>query len=135
MVGGLLVSYLAVFGAGYHLAPKEPLDAEVTNKGLITVDTTKVLAATVESLREENRLLVFSYKGTAQVRANHTDMWLFEGEQELSVPAVVNYYLNLSRLSLADVTYDKDAKLVRIRLPGITLGDIAFEPEHATTVS
>ena len=51
------------------------------------------------------------------------------------MPAVVNYYVDLSQLSLADVSYNKAAKIVTVRLPRVTLGDIAFQPENATTIN
>lgn len=134
-IGLLAATHVAALGVGYVVAPKQPIDSEVKHTGLFTVDTTKVLATTVESLREENKLLVFSYKGTAKVQAERTFLWLFGGEQELSVPAVVTYYLDLSDLSLADVHYDEKAKLVTVKLPKVTMGDIAFQPENATTIN
>jgi hypothetical protein len=111
------------------------LDEEAKHQGLFVQNTSKILAATVESLREENRLLVLSYKGSAKVTAEQTVLWLFEGRQELQVPAVVSYYIDLSELTLADVTFDEKAKLVRVRLPKLSIGDIAFQPENATTVN
>ena len=124
---------LAAFGLGYVVAPDGPLDKQVRYTGLASTSTTQVLSATVESLKGQNKLLVFSYKGTATVTAKNTELWLFEGRQNLIVPAVVNYYLDLSELSLADVSFDEKAKLVRVKLPQLQIGDIAFQPESATT--
>lgn len=140
MKGGPLLalaaaSHLVAVGAGYALAPKQELDLEAEHQGFFVKNTNQVLAATVESLREENRLLVFSYKGSAKVKAGTTVLGFFEGRQELQVPAVVNYYIDLSQLTLADVTFDEKAKLVRVGLPKLTIGDIAFQPEAATTVN
>ncbi len=126
---------LAAFGLGYWIAPKEQLDTVVEHTGFLQKDTKKVLSATVESLRNENKLLVFAYKGTARVRIERTKFWVFGATQELIVPGVVNYYLDLSKLSLADVTYDDKAKLVRVKLPPIVMGDIAFQPELATAIN
>ncbi len=131
----LVVSHLAVAGGVYALTDRRPVDTEVRHTGFFTVETTKVLATTVESLRDENRLLVFSYKGDARVTAERTRFWLLSGTQELSVPAVVNYYLDLSELTLADVSYNDAARVVTVRLPAVTLGDIAFQPENASTVN
>ncbi|WP_288338445.1 DUF4230 domain-containing protein [uncultured Sphingomonas sp.] len=129
------MSHLAVAGGVYALTDRRPVDTEVRHTGFFTVETTKVLATTVESLRDENRLLVFSYKGDARVTAERTRFWLLSGTQELSVPAVVNYYLDLSELTLADVSYNDAARVVTVRLPAVTLGDIAFQPENASTVN
>lgn len=131
----LIVSHLAVAGGVYALTDRRPVDTEVKNEGFFRVDTTRVLAATVESLRTDNKLVVFSYKGTAKVEAQRTLWGILGGTQELNVPAVVPYHLDLSDLSLGDVTYNDAAKVVTVRLPKVTLGDIAFQPENATTIN
>ena len=50
---------IAAFGVGYVVAPNEPLDTMVEIRGFIRTTTTQVLSATVDSLRNENKLLVF----------------------------------------------------------------------------
>lgn len=129
----LVGSSLAAFGVGYVVAPKEPLDNNVEDRGFFATTTSQVLSTTVDSLRNENKLLVFSYKGTAKVRAEIDGLFFFNGEQNLMVPAAVNYFLDLSQLTLADVVLDEKAKLVRVKLPKLQLGDIAFQPESAMT--
>ena len=131
----LVVSCLAAFGLGYIVAPTEQLDTEATDSGLFSKTTTQVLSVTVESLRKENKLQVFTYKGGAKVSTGTDGPLFFNGEQELNVPAVVNYYLDLNELTLADVTFDEKAKLVRVLLPKLQIGDIAFQPERATTLN
>ena len=131
----LVGSSLAAFGVGYVVAPKERLDTEVENRGFFSTTSSTVLSATVDSLRYENKLLVFSYKGTAKVRAEIDGLFFFNGEQNLIVPASVNYYLDLSQLTLADVVFDEKAKLVRVKLPKLQIGDIAFQPENSMTVN
>ncbi len=131
----LIVSHAAALGGGYLLAPKTPLDTEVEHDGFFQITTTKVLAITVESLREESKLLVFSYKGSAKVRTEKVSWWLFAGRQELNVPAVVNYYVDMANVTLGDVSYNETAKIVTVRLPRLNIGDIAFQPENATTIN
>ena len=131
----LMGSSLAAFGIGYIVAPTEQLDTEVTESGLVSTTTTQVLSATVESLRKENKLQVFTYKGAAKVSTGTDGLLFFNGAQELNVPAVVNYYLDLNQLTFADVTFNETAKLVSVRLPKLQVGDIAFQPEKATTVN
>lgn len=126
---------VAAFGLGYWVAPKEQLDEQVGHTGFLQVDTSKVLATTVESLRNENTMLVFAYKGTARVKVKRTKWIVLGASQELIVPAVVNYYVDLSKLSLADVTFDEKARLVRVKVPPVVMGDIAFQPEQATTIN
>ena len=130
-----MLSHAAVAAVTWWNVPRIPIDKEVKHDGYFQITTTKVLATTVESLRDENKLLVFSYKGNAKVQADRSILWVFGGHQELSVPAVVNYYLNLSDLSWEDVKYDDKTKIVHVTLPHVTLGDIAFQPENATTIN
>lgn len=131
----LVGSSLAAFGIGYNVAPTEQLDTEVTDSSLVSTTTTQVLTATVDSLRKENKLQVFTYKGAAKISTATVGLLFFNGEQELNVPAVVNYYLDLNHLTLADVTFNKKANLVSVKLPKLQVGDIAFQPEKATTVN
>lgn len=131
----LIVTHLGAVAVGWAVTDKTPVDEQVKHDGFFQITTSKVLATTVASLRDENRLLVFSYKGDARVRTERTKWWLFGGRQELSVPAVVNYYVDLSDLTLADVGYNERAKLVTVRLPKLVLGDVAFQPENATTIN
>jgi hypothetical protein len=131
----VVISHATAAGAGYYLAPKEILDEEVKNTGFFQVDTSKVLAATVESLKAENSLVVFSYKGTASVRANRTSMWIFKGKQTLIVPYSVDYRLNLADLTLDKVEFNEKAKIVTVHLPKLRISDVAFQPEQATTIN
>ncbi|MEO9462236.1 MAG: DUF4230 domain-containing protein [Marinomonas sp.] len=131
----MLALPVAAFAAGYYVAPKEQLDEVVEQNGLLQTNTAKVLATTVESLRAENSLIVWSYKGSAKVKARQEDWLLLEGTQELIVPAVVSYRLDLNKLTLADVSYNEKAKLVTVKLPKLGLGDIAFQPEAATKIN
>ena len=55
------------FFAGYQAAPREILDSTVEHVGLLTVDTKRVLSATVESLKSESRLVSYSYVGNQNV--------------------------------------------------------------------
>jgi hypothetical protein len=131
----LIATHLGAVAVGWAITDKTPVDEVVKHDGFFQITTSKVLATTVESLRDENRLLVFSYKGDARVRTERTKWWLFGGRQELSVPAVVNYHVDLSDLSFADVSFNEKAKIVTVRLPKLIIGDVAFQPEHSTTIN
>lgn len=133
-LAALAITHLAVGTAGYMLAPKVLLDSEVRRDGF-TVDTTRVLATTVESLRDENKLVVLSMKSTTKVQVDRSWFWLLHGRQELNVPAIVEYRVDMAKLGIRDVTYDKAANQVHVRLPRVTMGDVAFLPEDATTVN
>lgn len=134
-LAGLLLACAVSGYAGYSMAPREILDSEAKQTGFFSTDTVGVLSATVESLRAENRLLVFSYKGGANVWARRTRWIILKGEQQLFVPAVVNYYVDLSKLSMDRVSFDKAANTVIVKLPALEMGDVAFQPENASAVN
>ena len=139
----LIAIPVAAFGLGYWVAPKEQLDSEVQHTGFLKTETQKVLSATVESLRSENKMLVFAYKGSVtvesktQYRIPGTDRYLpgVEGVQTLVVPFVNNYYLDLSKLTLADISYNEQERRVTVRLPAVEMGDVAFQPERAVIIN
>ena len=133
-VPALLATHALAIGAGAYFVPKEILD-EVVERDGFQVDTKKVLSATVESLRAENKLVVWSYKGTATVKVDRSKWWIFKGSQTLIVPAVVTYHLDLSDLTIEDADYNEAQKIVRVTLPRLKMGDIAFQPENATTIN
>jgi hypothetical protein len=130
----LAATHLLAAGAGFALAPREMLETEVRHSGFFTTDTKRVLSAAVESLRAENRLLVFSYRGSAAVSVER-DGLLFDGSQDLIVPASVGYYVDVSRLSPDRISYDRSTAVITVLLPPLTVGDVAFEPEGARTIN
>ena len=128
-------THLATFTLGFQLAPREMLDTEVRQSGLFRSETLGILSATVTSLRSENKLTVYAYKGDARVSVSRSLLWLFEGHQELIVPASVTYHLDLTKLAPDAVRFDPAAKLVTVRLPALVLGEVAFQPEAARTIN
>ena len=131
----IIATHAVALGSGYYLAPKEHLDSEVEHTGFFQIDTKRVLSNTVESLRAENKLVVWSYKGSATVQVDRTKWWVFSGHQTLIVPAAVSYQLDLSKLTLDLVSYNETARIVTVKLPPLELADIAFQPENATTIN
>jgi hypothetical protein len=117
---------------GWWLAPQEQLDEVVHQSGFLQTDRRRVLSATVESLRAQNQLAVYSYKGTVTVRTDFTKFIVFGGDQELIVPAVVTYLVDLAGLTHE---YDDQGNIVTVTLPPLKLGDVAFQPEQATILN
>lgn len=128
-------THLAAGIVGWSLAPRELLETEVRSVGFFRTDTKRVLSAAVESLRAENRLLVYSYRGAAAVSVERDGFLMFDGRQDLIVPAAVGYYVDMSELDLDDVSYDGSAGVVTVVLPPLTIGDVAFEPEGARSTN
>ena len=128
-------THLATLSLGYSMAPREMLDTEVRQAGFFQADTMEVLSATVSSLRSENKLLVHSYKGDARVSVSRSLFWLFEGHQDLMVPASVGYFVDMANLAPDAVRFDPALKLVTVELPPLRLGEIAFQPEEARALN
>ena len=131
----LAATHLLAFGAGFALAPREMLETEVRSAGFFTTDTRRVLSAAVDGLRSDGTLVVLRVKGTATVSTDRDGFLLLDAHQVLVVPATVSLGVDLSRLSMEDVAYHEDAGLVTVRLPPLTMSDVAFEPEGARTVN
>ena len=129
----IALTHLMAAGAGFAIAPRELLETEIKHNGFFETDTKRVLVAAVESLRAENKLLVYSYKSFAAVSVERDGFLLLDGRQELIVPAAVSYYVDLSRLSLDNVSFDERNKALTVRLVPLVMGDVAFEPEGART--
>ncbi len=124
----LALTHLLAAGAGFAIAPRELLETEVVHSGFFETDTKRVLAAAVESLRSENKLLVYSYKGFAAVSVERDGFLFLNGRQDLIVPAVISYYVDLSELTAG---FDETSRVVNIHLPPLVMSDVAFEPEGA----
>lgn len=128
----LAATHVLAAGAGYALAPRELLETNVVHNGFFETDTKRVLAAAVASLRAENKLMAYSYKGFAEVSVERDGFLFLNGRQDLIVPAAVSYFVDLSKLTAG---YDETARIVTIHLPPLTMGDVVFEPEGARTAN
>lgn len=126
------LTHLLAAAAGFVIAPRELLESAVVHNGFFETDTKRVLAAAVESLRAENKLLVYSYKGFAAVSVERDGFLLLNGRQDLIVPATVSYFVDLSNLT---AVFDEASRVMTINLPPLVMGDVAFEPEGARTTN
>ena len=131
----LLLTHALAAGIGFAVAPRELLESEVKNEGFFQVETKRVLAAAVESLRTESNLVVYAYRGFAAVSVEEDGFLLLDGRQDLLVPASVTYMIPLSELSADHVAYDSQRKTLTIKLPALVMSDVAFEPEGARVLN
>jgi hypothetical protein len=126
----IITTHLLAAGVGYVAAPRELIESEVKNTGVFQLQTKRTLAAAVESLRAEGAIQVYSYKGFAAVSVERDGLLWLDSRQDLIVPAVVVYLVDLSSLQ---ASFDEQTHTVTITLPPLTMSDVAFEPEGART--
>ena len=122
------------FVVGYQVAPREILDSTVEHVGFLTVDTKKVLSATIESLKSESRLVSYSYVGTQNVSIDRDKWIVFNGNQQLIVPATVSYFIDLAQLTETSATFDVSTNTVTVTLPKLML-TVEFDPRRATIIN
>jgi hypothetical protein len=122
------------FFAGYKVAPREILDNTVEHVGFLTVDTKRVLSATVDSLKSESHLVSYSYVGNQSVSINRSFWYLFKGDQQLNVPATVSYFVDLAKLNDSNATFDESTNTVTVVLPKLML-TVDFDPRRATMIN
>ena len=129
----LIAGLVLAFVLGFWFAPREQLDTDVAHEGLFATETKRVLSTAVQSLKAESRLVVYTYTGSANVEVTRSE-WagLVQGTQRLTVPARVSYQLAMNQLGPEDITFDETTQTLLVRLPPLTLGEIAMEPERAT---
>ena len=122
------------FFAGFKVAPREILDSTVEHVGFLTMDTKRVLSATVESLKSESRLVSYSYVGNQSVSIERSYWYLFNGQQQLIVPATVSYFVDFAKLNEASATFDESKNTVNVIVPGLML-TVEFDPRRATVIN
>ena len=81
------------------------------------------LGTTVTALSKQNRLVVFSAQVVAVV--NSTDsrvMGLLQSQQTAIIPGQVEYYVDLSKLTRDNVTWNAETQNMTITLPPLMIG-------------
>ena len=81
------------------------------------------LGTTVTALSKQNKLVVFSAQVVAVV--NSTDsraLGLLQSQQTAIIPGQVEYYVDLSKLTRDDVTWNADTQNLTITLPPLMIG-------------
>ena len=136
-IGALVVAvitFIVGFVVGERSARREIPDVEVSVPGPFTIDTATVVAATLQSLQAETQLVSYSFTTMASVSLTRSLLLIFEGKQQLTVPATVRYYVDLSELSERDVRFDPATNTVRVKLPRLMF-TVTFHPERAIEIN
>lgn len=94
-----------------------------------------VSSAIISSFRETSALKVASASGTVQSVAQDSRIggWL-NSDRVVKAPFSVDYFVDLSRLSPADVAWDAAAGRLRVTVPPVTIGKVNIDESRATLV-
>ena len=84
----------------------------------LTPDPTTIASASLEGLREQNRLSAFAARFVAVTTSRQTQFGL-STEKTLIMPGMVRYEVDLGKLNQRDVAWNADAKTLSVRLPAV----------------
>ncbi len=84
----------------------------------LTPDPTTIASASLEGLREQNRLSAFAARYVAVVTSKQSQLG-FTTEKTLIMPGMVRYEVDMGKLTQADVAWDGTSKTLSVRLPAV----------------
>ena len=79
-----------------------------------------IATASLQSMRAQNRLIAFTARYVSVTTSTESRLGL-SARRTLILPGDVRYELDLSKLQPSDVTWDKSANTLRVRLPEIEI--------------
>lgn len=115
----LVVVALAVAGLGVWWTIIEARDGQEKAEMDAGLASARVISATFEKAGD---LRVGQLRGTAIARSRY-DGTLFKSEQRTRASFTVDYYMDLSKLTVADYRWDRDTKTMFVELPTMTIGN------------
>ena len=86
----------------------------------LSPDPTTVASASLEGLREQNRLSAFAARFVAVTTSRQSQLGL-STEKTLIMPGMVRYEVDLGKLTQRDVTWNAETRTLSVRLPPIEL--------------
>ncbi len=84
----------------------------------LSPDPTTIASASLEGLREQNRLSAFAARFVAVTTSRQTQFGL-STEKTLIMPGMVRYEVDLGKLNQRDVAWNADTKTLSVRLPAV----------------
>jgi hypothetical protein len=84
----------------------------------LTPDPTTIASASLEGLREQNRLSAFAARYVAVVTSKQSQLG-FTTEKTLIMPGMVRYEVDMAKLTQSDVAWDGNSKTLSVRLPAV----------------
>jgi len=84
----------------------------------LTPDPTTIASASLQGLREQNRLSAFAARYVAVVTSKQSQLG-FTTEKTLIMPGMVRYDVDLAKLTQRDVTWNAETRTLGVRLPAV----------------
>jgi hypothetical protein len=84
----------------------------------LTPDPTTIATASLQGLREQNRLSAFAARYVAVVTSRQSQLG-FSTEKTLIMPGSVRYEVDLGKLTPRDVAWDAGSRTLAVRLPPV----------------
>lgn len=85
-----------------------------------------ILASSLKSVQEQNRLSAFAARFVTVVTSRKSQMGL-SAEKTLIMPALVRYEIDLAKLRQADLAWDAEAKTLTVKLPPVEVAGPEFD--------
>lgn len=122
VLGVLMLMALAAAGAvwGFSLYMK---------KLVLDPDPVTIASASLQGLREQNRLNTFSARYVAVVTSKQTKLGL-SAQKTIIMPGSVRYEVDLGRVGPNDVRWDASGKKLSVKLPPIEIVGPQVDLEH-----
>ena len=86
----------------------------------LTPDPTTIARASLDGLREQNRLSAFAARYVAVVTSRQSQLG-FSTERTLIMPGMVRYEVDLGKLRQQDVRWDANARVLSVTLPPVEI--------------
>jgi len=126
LIGGIVIALLLGLALG---------GAGLVDRLLGGPDAKAIATSSLESMRAQNRLVVFVARYVSVTSAKQNRLGL-STERTLILPGDVRYELDLSKLKQEDVHWDKATNTLAVRLPGIEIAgpdvDLAQAREYGS---
>ena len=86
----------------------------------LTPDPTTIARASLDGLREQNRLSAFAARYVAVVTSRQSQLG-FSTERTLIMPGMVRYEVDLGKLRQQDVRWDANTRVLSVTLPPVEI--------------
>jgi len=78
-----------------------------------------IAAASLEGIREQNRMSAFAAQFVAVVTSEQTRIGVFKARKTMIMPGLVRYEVDLGKLTRKDVSWNAERKILSVTLPPI----------------